>query len=225
MKWLAMMLLSSVGLASGNEGIRLMPKFPGSDRVFVYGFALHQAIDKLQVAIIQDIHNDAEIRFGVLCQFAFDPNEKIGLTHCLTDPSTGYVSGRASAALIRAFKKSLRGSDRLKREIGGTLNALLAGTAYDPEDDTTQEAQQEALNKRVACAIRSSSKRDLRRYWNRFSTNYTAEFGDFADPARRKTLRLYFEAVSRTYGMYAARMKKISRQIELEYDCDGDGGT
>ncbi len=214
MKWLAMMLLSSVGLASGNEGIRLLPKFPGSDRVFVYGLALHQAIDKFQWAVVHDVYNNRAAQLGVICQFALDNRSKI--TRCLAYPSDAYISGNANAALISAFKQSLRVSDQLKGEIGGVVNALL----LDPARLT-----QEALNKHVACVVRSSSKRELRRYWRRLSDNFTAEFRQFEDPARRKTLRLYFEAVSRTYGMYAARMKKISRQIELEYDCDGDGGT
>ncbi len=207
-------LLSTLALASSNEGIRLLPKFPGSDKVFVYGFALHQAIDKFQMAVVHDVYNNRYAQLGVTCQFALDARNKI--THCLAYPSDAYTSGNASAALISAFKQSLRVSNQLKNEMDGTIKILL----FDPAGLT-----QEALNKHVACVVRSASKREARRYWRRLSDNFTNEFRQFEDPARRKTIRLYFEAVSRTYGMYAARMKKISRQIEVEYDCDGDGGS
>ncbi len=188
-------------------------------RVFAFASILRNALDTFLYVISHDSYTTTDVSLGLTCILKYDEvydaerDEDIPSTFYGCEPQI-YSASNASQTLFDAYQQTLLSAEILREKIKGVY---LATVTY-----RSTGVDQATYNKAKACSARFMHTKTAK-LWKKFHDNYKREHQLYADERRKKIINRHFIAFKRGYGLYASRLRKISQNIEREYDCDRDG--
>ncbi len=212
-------LLFSTTPGLADNRVERIANYGEASRVFAFSSIMRNALDTFMWIIAYDSHANFSFRYGPICNLKYDTvydaeqDDDIPSTFYGCHPLPVSVDN-ASQTLFDAYKQTLLSAKTLRARIEAVFTSTIAyeRTHHD----------QAAYNKAMACSDRNTHK-EVPAEWKIFHNNYKREHQLYSYERRKHIINRHFIAIKRSYGLYASRLRKISQNIEREYDCDRDG--
>ena len=217
MKWLvvlvALFMHTQVFAAGVCHDGKCIGGWDGATIAVSFSGALHALIDKFTTTIVYDSYVNHNLYFGFRCVvnpgYAGDEvNQPEPPSGCMSD-ATKNPPPSINVPLATAFKKTLKAADNLLAE----LDPIIV-LSYN---QTSLNAKQ--YDKIEACRS-VTTYLGVASFWNKFNKSFQKDFEAYRGKYRKKIFRHHFQTIKRIYGLYANRMKKLTRKIKSDYNCD-----
>ncbi len=212
-----LLLCSATPLSASST--KRIADYGEASRVFAFASILRNALDTFLLTVSHDSYITTDVSLGLTCVLKYDAvydaeqDEDIPSTFYGCEPQV-YSAVNASQTLFDAYQQTLLSAEMLREKVRAVY--------FDTLVYRSTNLDQEAFNKSRACSARNRHTKTAK-LWKTFHDNYKREHQLYADERRKKIINRHFIAFKRGYGLYASRMRKISQNIEREYDCDRDG--
>ncbi len=211
--------LLAIPTAYAAEQDKRLSNWAGSKKMFAYASALAHALDLLVIGITHDIYAHHALKHGLECDVSGgDTDAEDGTLDTRTITTTCHLSSfsanHINASLVSSYWQTIKTAQELERKARSMYGRLLI---YEERPELSQEA----YNRIEACnALTTHRSLVSDGYYNDFVDRYNTEHAAFKDKMRKNIIKVYFYAVKRAYGTYAAYMNRIAKRIKKEHNCE-----
>ncbi len=214
------LLLCSATPLSANSNTERVANYGEAARVFAFAAIMRSSLDSFLWTVAYDgVYLRYALAFGPICNLRYDEvydaekDKDVPTTFYGCSPQL-FPTDHVSQTLFDAYQQTLLSAEKLRNKLGEVYRSAIV---YE-----LTNSDQAEYNKLMACGARYSHTK-IAKLWKTFHNNYKREHQLYSYERRKHIINRHFIAIKRGYGLYASRLKKISQNIEREYDCDRDG--
>ncbi len=203
--------LLAMPTAYAAEQDKRLADWAGSKKMFTYASALAHALDMLVVIIAHDSYAHNGIKDGADCFIETSDDLPSSGTGC---SFTQFTANSVNTSLIGSYRQTIKTAQNLEQRVRYIYLTLI-------QYQERRNSSRELYNHLEACsALSAHSNLIANGYYGDFVDRYNTEHAAFNDKMRKRIIKVYFYAVKRAYGTYAAYMNRIAKRIKKEHNCE-----